>query len=223
MRGRDRLAARVYALAHDALVARFPPYQELLDAVAAYVGKSIDGHVVLDIACGTGTLARRLAADGHRVMAGDRIQALVDVAVLRSDGPIYYLFRDPVTQPPEEKFDAVVSLHTYYWHPDPAAVLAACRASLRPGGHAVLVTYMPPAGWLERFRMVRRRDGWRAAFRALWFLLPTAAFEALRTTPRRYVAASEFVWHVRGAGFEVLEVQKLLLGTSVLVWARRED
>ena len=35
--------------------------------------------------------------------------------------------------PATGSFDAVVSMHTLYWHPEPERVLDACRRALRPG------------------------------------------------------------------------------------------
>src|SRR2546425_4466268 len=82
----ERLAAVGYGLTYDAIVRGFPPYQMLLDEVAAYVGRS--GRTgsprsavrVLDVSCGTGTVAARLARDDYAVVALDAVEHLVAVA-----------------------------------------------------------------------------------------------------------------------------------------------
>src|SRR5437870_804584 len=53
-------------------------------------------------------------------------------------------------------FDVLVSMHTLYWHPDPGALLAACRRALKPGGHAIFLTYNRPARVIQTIREVRR-------------------------------------------------------------------
>lgn len=225
----DRIAAWAYAWGHDALVGRFPPYQALLDEVAAYVAIAAAGKVpesvrVLDIACGTGTLARRLARDGYRVVGGDSIPALAQVAQARSGTGPYpvFLYHDPVIYSTRGAADVVVSLHTYYWHPDPVALLAACWKSLRVGGYAILLTYDRPMQVRLIFREVWRRQGARAAIRALCWLVPTAAFETFRTHARRYVSRDKFAWAVRDAGFTILGVRSTFLASATtLVWARR--
>jgi SAM-dependent methyltransferase len=223
----DWLAAAGYARTYDAVVRGFRPFQMLLDDIARYTSRAGPGPLrVLDVSCGVGTLARRLARDGHDVVGVDAVAELVRMARRRpAPGPgrcrFHHLDVARETVPGAGTFDAVVSLHTVYWHPRPDAVLAACQRALRPGGHAVVLAYTRPARVRDTFAAVRAREGTRAAGHALRWLLPTALFERLRTFTPHYFAASEIDAALRRAGFTVLETRPAFFADlSVLAWAR---
>jgi SAM-dependent methyltransferase len=115
-------------------------------------------------------------------------------------------------------------MHTLYWHPDPDALLAACRRALKPRGHAVFLTYERPAHVLRTFFDVRRQDGWLEAVRALRWLLPTALFDLFRGVRPRYLSREQFDAALGRAGFQVLERRRTFLaGISLLAWARACD
>jgi SAM-dependent methyltransferase len=229
--GLDRLLALAYGLTYDAIVRRFPPYQALLDEVSGLVARSIPPGIprrqvrVLDVACGTGTVALRLAGEGYRVVALDAVEPLVRGARQRAGREPSVSFhhldiaRD---QPPGAgSFDVIVSMHTLYWHPDPAGVLAACRRLLAPGGRGIFLTYGRPARIGRTFARIWREQGLRAAGDALRWLVPTAIFEALRRHELQYLTRTEFDRALARAGFEVLETRETFLaGLSLLAWTR---
>lgn len=69
---------------------------------------------------------------------------------------------------------------------------------------------------------IRRAEGWGAAAGALRWLVPTAAFEALRRVPKRYVDEAGLRRLLTGAGLDIQEVRRTFLGgVSVIAWARR--
>jgi 2-polyprenyl-3-methyl-5-hydroxy-6-metoxy-1,4-benzoquinol methylase len=223
----ERLIAVGYGLTYDAIVSGFPPYERLLEEVAGLVARSAPaGSSVLDVSCGTGTVAARLATLGYRVTGVDAVGHLVDVARDRwgSRGlPLTFEHRDVASEPPpsEGTFDVVVSMHTLYWHPKPDALLAACRRALKPGGHAILLTYGRPAHVLSTLREVRSERNSFEALRALRWLLPTAVFETLRHVDRRYLSEADFRTAVTAAGFEILDIRETFLaGISRLAWTR---
>src|SRR5215510_4074945 len=79
----ERLIAVGYGLTYDAVVSGFPPYERLLEEVTELVARSAPAGTsasVLDVSCGTGTVAARLAALGYRVTGVDAVGHLVDVA-----------------------------------------------------------------------------------------------------------------------------------------------
>src|SRR6185369_9477304 len=227
----ERLIAVGYGLTYDAIVRGFAPYEALLDEIVSLVaraatpGPSSRTHV-LDVSCGIGTVAERLARRGWSVVAADPIEHLVDVARRhhRDSGlSLSFHHADLATQsvPGSGSFDVLVSMHTLYWHPDPAALLAACRRALKPGGHAVFLTYERPARVLRTFAEVRRQRGWWEALRALRWLVPTALFDLFRGVDPRYLKRVEFDGALRAAGFEILERRDTFLaGISLLAWAR---
>lgn len=226
-RALDALAARGYALAYDAVVRGFGPWDAVLDEVARYTARSGTGPLrVLDVSCGVGTVARRLARDGHTVVGLDPVARLVDVARRHPPsapgGCTFHHMEVARESPPGAgAFDVVVSVHTLHWHPEPLAVLAACRRALRPSGHAVVLAYSRPARVLATLRQLRAREGPAPALRALRWLLPTAAFDALRDVTPRYFSATTLAALLAEAGFEALEIRETFLARlSLLAWAR---
>src|SRR2546430_11047240 len=82
----ERLIAVGYGLTYDAVVSGFPPYERLLEEVTTLVTRSTAparAASVLDVSCGTGTVAARIAALGYRVTGIDAVGHLVDVARMR--------------------------------------------------------------------------------------------------------------------------------------------
>ncbi|HEU5324132.1 MAG TPA: class I SAM-dependent methyltransferase [Methylomirabilota bacterium] len=227
----ERLLAVGYGLSYDLVVRGFAPYQALLDEIAALAARSLPAGTapaaarVLDVSCGTGTVAARLAADGYSVVGVDAVGHLVSVARDRLAHEPRLAFhhldvaRDPV--PGAGTYDVLVSMHTLYWHPDPQGTLAACRRALRPGGHGIFLTYGRPARVGRTFHGVRAARGTRDALRALRWLVPTAMFETLRGVEPRYLSVDEFHAALGGAGFRVLEARETFLaGISRLAWTQ---
>lgn len=226
----DTIAARLYATGYDATVSGFRPYERLVDEIAMLIDRGVEGGRarVLDVACGTGSLARRLARRGHTVTGIDVVPGLVEAARRRVPvalaDRLAFRARDAALEGPPAvgAFDAVVALHTLYWHPDPEGLLHACRAALRPGGHAIVVAYRRATAVRPTLAAVRRADGALAAAGALRWLVPTAAFEALRRVPKRYVDEADIRGLLASAGFVVRETRSTFLaGVSVMAWARR--
>jgi SAM-dependent methyltransferase len=227
-RGLERVIALAYGAAYDAIVSGFAPYEALLDDIAGVLARAESGRPlrILDVACGTGTVARRLARAGHTVTGLDQVAHLVARAQRgRSEG-VSFAHGDLAagTGFADGTFDACVSLHTLNWHPRPGAVLAECRRLLRPGGHAIILSYSRPAALRATFAAVRAHEGIGAAAAALRWLLPTAVFEACRHYEPRYPDAETLHREVVAAGFEVRESRPVFLaGVSRLVWARLAD
>src|SRR5512132_1990159 len=81
----ERLIAVGYGLTYDAIVRGFAPYEALLDEIVSLVARAATPGLssrtrVLDVSCGIGTVAERLARRGWSVVAADPIGHLVDVA-----------------------------------------------------------------------------------------------------------------------------------------------
>jgi SAM-dependent methyltransferase len=227
----ERVIAVSYGLTYDAIVRGFEPYEALIDEVVALVARGAApgppaATRVLDVSCGIGTVASRVARRGWTVVGLDAVAHLVAVARRHhGDSGLSLSFhhadlsRDPL--PAGGPFDVLVSMHTLYWHPDPAALLAACRRALKPGGHAVFLTYERPAHVVRTFNDVRWQRGWWQAIRALRWLVPTALFDLFRGVEPRYLKRGEFDSVLRGAGFEILERRNTFLaGISLLAWTR---
>jgi len=227
----EHMIAVTYGVTYDAVVTHFPPYEAMLEEIVAFVARSIpDSNSpratrVLDVACGIGNVSLRLAREGYSVVGIDGVKHLVEIA--REKGSprgtnVTFQHFDIASAavPAGGNFDVLVSMHTLYWHPDPAALLEACHRALKPGGHAIFLTYERPAG-LATFREVRDGEGLGAAIHSLRWLLPTMTFEFFRESEHRYLSATEFHETLGRAGFEVLEArQTFLSGLSRLAWCR---
>ena len=230
----EHMIAVTYGMTYDAVVTRFKPYEAMIDEIVALVTRSVPvtesprSVRVLDIACGIGNLGLRLARRGYTVVAVDAVRHLIAIAREKhhsSGSPPNLSFhhldvaRDEL--PGAGTFDVLVSMHTLYWHPDPAALLAASRRALKPGGHAIILTYNRPARVVQTFLEARRAEGLGAAFRALRWLVPTAVFERFRDCDHRYLSETEFHQALDQAGFDVLEAHRtFLVGISHLAWVR---
>ncbi|MFJ6790371.1 class I SAM-dependent methyltransferase [Streptomyces angustmyceticus] len=96
---------------------------------------------VLDLGCGTGSLALLAAEQGHRVTGVDRSPGMVGRARGKLAGRDAAFLVGDAAEPPvgEQRFDVVLVRHVLWALPDPAAVLRRWAALLHPGGRLVLV------------------------------------------------------------------------------------
>ena len=214
-----------YSAAYDAVVRGFAPYEALVDKIVSLLARAEEGRRlrVLDVACGTGTIARRLAREGHSVVGVDTVAHLVKHARRRGGDRIEFQHADvaAVGVFADASFDACVSLHTLSLHPRPIALLAECRRLVRPRGHAIILSYTRPADVRATFAAVRAREGVGRAVVALRWLVPTAVFEAFRHYTPRYPDTQTLHRAITAAGFEIYESRPVFLaGLSRLVWAR---
>jgi SAM-dependent methyltransferase len=95
---------------------------------------------VLDLGCGTGSLALLAAGAGHRVLGVDLSPRMVEQARAKLGGAATVVAGDAADPPVgDRRFDAVLVRHVVWTLPDPAAALARWVALLRSGGRLVLV------------------------------------------------------------------------------------
>jgi SAM-dependent methyltransferase len=113
------------------------------------------GGDLLDLGCGSGELARRLAADGYVVTGCDIAPAMVRQATEADrEHAVRWIQLEPRWEAlplPPGSLDTVVAASVLEYVPEPGAVLAECARVLRPGG--VLLCTVPnvahPVRWLE--------------------------------------------------------------------------
>ncbi|MBW8793824.1 MAG: class I SAM-dependent methyltransferase [Streptomyces sp.] len=91
---------------------------------------------VLDLGCGTGSLALLAAEQGHRVTGVDSSPAMLERARAKLAGRDAVFLPGDAAAPPvgERLFDVLLVRHVLWALPDPARVLRHWRSLLRPGG-----------------------------------------------------------------------------------------
>lgn len=152
---------------------------------------------VLDVGCGEGQVARRLAATGARVVGVDPAAAQIAVAVERAGGPVYARAGAAALPFADGAFDAVVvCLALEHVDDYPTALTEAARV-LEPGGTFLLVVghpilQAPGSGWIDDRDWDERY--WRigtylAEDPVVDEVAPGVAFEFLHRPISRYVNA----------------------------------
>lgn len=166
----------------------------------------VPGGELLDLGCGSGELARELAATGYRVTGCDIAREMLREASRAGRGSgVRWLELEPGwRQLPlaAGSLDAVVASSVLEYVADPAGVLAECARVLRPGG--TLLCTVPavahPVRWAEwPLRQAARAPAAAAAGRVAPRLAPYLAY--LRASRQRHRLAW---WHAAGsrAGLE---------------------
>lgn len=112
------------------------------------------GKKILDVGCGGGILSESLAAHGATVTGIDLAEAPLAVARLHlheSGLAVDYRQQSAEALAAEQPatFDIITCMEMLEHVPDPAAIVQACAALLKPGGHLVCSTLSrTPKAWL---------------------------------------------------------------------------
>src|SRR5580698_9142199 len=123
-----------------------------LDAYVA-IADELGAVRVLDVGCGTGSLAVRLAATGRVVTGADPAEASLATARAKDPGGRVTWVRAGAAAVPEVGADLAVMTgnvaQVFLADEDWAGALEAIGRALRPGGHLVFETRRPERrGWL---------------------------------------------------------------------------
>jgi SAM-dependent methyltransferase len=124
----------------------FDPDRSDLDAYVAMVDE-FGARSVLDVGCGTGTLACLLAAKGIEVIGVDPDEASVDIARAKPGGDgVHWFVGDAPSLPPlrvDLAFMTANVAQVFVTDNEWMVTLAAIHRSLRPGGRLVFETRDP--------------------------------------------------------------------------------
>ena len=106
---------------------------------------ALAGKQVLDIGCGGGILAEAMAREGAMVTGIDLSEKVLRVAELHgleSGVTVRYeqIAAEDMAQREPASFDMVTCMEMLEHVPDPAAIVAACAALVKPGGRVFLST-----------------------------------------------------------------------------------
>jgi 2-polyprenyl-6-hydroxyphenyl methylase/3-demethylubiquinone-9 3-methyltransferase len=178
------------------------PLHDLNPVRLEYVERSgrLEGRDVLDVGCGGGLLAEAMARKGARVTGLDMATDLLKVAqlhALEAGVTVNYLLESAEQHAVEHaaRYDIVTCMEMLEHVPDPAQVIAALAALVRPGGHVFLSTInRTPRAYL------------RAVIGAEYVLrlLPTGTH-----TYEKFIRPSELSAWARSAGLSTVDVAGL--------------
>ena len=125
----------------------FRPLHEINPLRLDYIDRiaTLSGKQVLDVGCGGGILAEAMAARGAVVTGIDLADKPLKVAqlhLLESGQKVEYrrIAVEELAREAPASFDVVTCMEMLEHVPDPAAVVHACAALLKPGGNAFFAT-----------------------------------------------------------------------------------
>jgi demethylmenaquinone methyltransferase/2-methoxy-6-polyprenyl-1,4-benzoquinol methylase len=189
---------------------------------------AIPGSWALDVASGTGLVARQLAARNLRVVGLDQSEAMLRRGVAgvegrSADGRVRFVLGRAERLPfGDETFDAVTFTYLLRYVDDPAATITELVRVLRPGGVlASLEFHVPPDPWVQA--------GWRAYTRVAMPALGRAVSIAWYRTGRflgpsieafvdRYPLPVQVrMW--QEAGMRRVRTRLMSMGVAVVTWA----
>lgn len=140
---REFFASQVHRQWQAYTVPRPQPWQRLWRTRQASALATVRAHLpptasVLDVGCGTGTLAATLAAEGYRVTGVDLVEAMIAQARQASSlvNWVHAPFADGVA--PRKSFDAVIALGYLEYQERSGKELVRMSRLLKPGGLLIL-------------------------------------------------------------------------------------
>jgi ubiquinone/menaquinone biosynthesis C-methylase UbiE len=128
--------APIYDTMDNALIAAEEPLVEALTRDLP-IGRA------LDVACGTGRHAARLAAAGHATVGIDATPAMLDLARRRAPGADFRLGDFTALPVDDESFDLAICALALAHLRDPTPAIAEIARAVRPGGRVVLTDAHP--------------------------------------------------------------------------------
>jgi demethylmenaquinone methyltransferase/2-methoxy-6-polyprenyl-1,4-benzoquinol methylase len=184
-----------------------------------------DGGEVLDVATGTGLVAKVLLERGFRVTGVDQSPEMLALARERFGDRVELVEASADELPfAERSFDHLTFTYLLRYVDDPAATLRELARVVRPGGTVAMLEFGVPRGvwrppwdlWVGVGLPLAGRllsPGWREVGR---FLGPSIRrFHAALPEPQLLA-----LW--RAAGIEDVRVRRLSLGGGLVVWGRRD-
>jgi SAM-dependent methyltransferase len=122
---------------------------------------------VLDVGCGEGQIARRLAAEGAGLVVGvDPTPSQIHVAGRRGGAPRYGMAAADALPFPTGAFDAVVACLVFEHVRDADAAIAEVARVIRPGGRFAFflnhpLLQVPNSGWIDDHVLDPPEQYWR--------------------------------------------------------------
>jgi demethylmenaquinone methyltransferase/2-methoxy-6-polyprenyl-1,4-benzoquinol methylase len=192
---------------------------------------AIPGSWVLDVATGTGLVARELTLRRNVRVAGlDHSEPMVrrgHLAVREAgieDRVVFVLGRAERLPFPDEAFDAVTFTYLLRYVDDPAATLIELSRVLRPGGVLACLEFHVPEGrvmrpaWLAYTRLVMPVAGWLVS--RAWYRTGRFLGGSISGFYDRYPLAEQVrMW--QAAGLRRIRTGIMSLGGGIVIWGMK--
>lgn len=184
-----------------------------------------DRSHVLDVATGTGLVAERLLADGHRVTGLDQSPEMLAVARRRLAGRAELVEGTADALPFEDAaFDHLTFTYLLRYVDDPAATMRELARVVGPGGTVAMLEFGLPRGvwrplW-DLYCAVGLPLGGRIVSKE-WAAVGRFLGPSIRSFHERYPEPALLgLW--RDAGIGDARLRRLSLGGGIVIWGTRE-
>ncbi len=185
-----------------------------------------DGGTVLDIATGTGLVAERLLARGHRVTGLDQSPDMLAVARRRFGDRIELVEASATEIPfPNASFDHLTFTYLLRYVDDPGATLVELARVVRPGGTIASLEFCVPRGVWRPLWDLYVGVGLPVAGRLIsrgWYDVGRFLGPSIRGFYEEWPLERQLeLW--REAGIMDVRARRMSLGGGVVIWGRRLD
>jgi len=183
-----------------------------------------DGGSVLDVATGTGLVAERLLAQGHRVTGLDQSPDMLAVARSRFGDRVELVEASATAIPfADASFDHLTFTYLLRYVDDPAATLAELARVVRPGGTVANLEFCVPHGiWRPLWDLyvgVGLPGLGRIASKG-WYDVGRFLGPSIRGFYERWPLERQLeLW--REAGVHDVEARRMSVGGGVVIWGTK--
>ena len=183
-----------------------------------------DGGSVLDVATGTGLVAERLLAQGHRVTGLDQSPDMLAVARSRFGDRVALVEASATAIPfADASFDHLTFTYLLRYVDDPAATLAELARVVRPGGTVANLEFCVPTGIWRPFWDLYVGVGLPGLGRIAskgWYDVGRFLGPSIRGFYERWPLERQLeLW--REAGVKDVQARRMSVGGGVVIWGTK--
>ena len=184
----------------------------------------VDGGTVLDVATGTGLVAKQLVRAGHRVTGLDQSPEMLATAGARFNGRVELIQASAESLPfGDGAFDHLTFTYLLRYVDDPAGVLRELARVVHPGGTMAMLEFALPHRLARALWELYVRVGLPLAGRAIspaWHEVGRFLGPSIRGFWSAYPEPQLLgLW--RDAGIADVRARRLSLGGGIVVWGTK--